>query len=318
MSWSDLRVFLTVCRAGSTLAASKQLGMSQPTVARRIDALEHHLGLTLFERDTHGFKPTLTAKALLPFVEKMEAAADEVNAVAQQARNTKTRAIRITAPRRNFSPTFSAILSEFSLLNPDIRFELIANYQVLDLIAGEADVAIRIAREVTDKRLICTKLTDVKSALFASRDYAERHGLPVSPDQLAGHRFVVYDPVPPTMLLNDWLLERIAPDQIVTRGGDVESVTTSIDAGLGIGPVTIAFAADYPALVRCFDPPPGTDVSSWLVMSPEAYRRPEVRAFAAFFAPRFRAAYKAMREKAMVAQAYHRDPVQEARPKDRE
>ena len=53
-----------------------------------------------------------------------------------------------------------------------------------------------------------------------------------------------------------------------------------------------------------FDPPPGTDVSSWLVMSPEAYRRPEVRAFAAFFAPRFRAAYKAMREKAMVAQAY--------------
>lgn len=309
MDWSDIRVFLTVCRQGSTLAASKKLGMSQPTVARRIDALEHQLGLTLFERDTHGFKATLTAKALLPLAEKMEAAAQEVKAAALQARNSKTQAIKITAPRRNFSPTFSAILSEFSLQNPDIRFELIASYQVLDLMAGEADVAIRIAQKVTDDRLICTKLTDVKAALFASRDYANRHGLPASPNEFAGHRFVVYDPVPPTMLLNNWLLAHISPDQIVTRGADVESVTTSIDAGLGIGPVTIAFAADYPALVRCFDPPPGTDVSSWLVMSPEAYRRPEVRAFAAFFAPRFRAAYNAMREKAMVAQAYHLDPV---------
>jgi DNA-binding transcriptional LysR family regulator len=305
MNWSDIRVFLFVCREGSTLAASKKLGMSQPTVARRIDALEHQLGLVLFERDTHGFKPTLTAKGLLPLVEKMEESADEVEAAVARARNSRARAIRITAPRRNFSPTFSTILSEFSSQYPDIRFELIASYEVLDLVAGEADVAIRIAYKVTDERLICTKLTDVKAALFASRSYADRHGLPSSPDEFPGHRFVVYDPVPPTMLLNKWLLARISADQIVARAGDAESVTTSIDAGLGIGPVTIAFATDYPSLVRCFDPPPGTDVSSWLVMSPEAYRRPEVRAFAAFFAPRFRTAYKAMREKAMVAQAYH-------------
>ena len=49
--WSDVRVFLAVVRAGSTLAASKSLGMAQPTVARRIEALEHALGLVLFERD---------------------------------------------------------------------------------------------------------------------------------------------------------------------------------------------------------------------------------------------------------------------------
>jgi DNA-binding transcriptional LysR family regulator len=308
MNWSDIRVFLSVCREGSTLAASKKLGMSQPTVARRIDALEHQLGLVLFERDTHGFKPTLTAKDLLPLIEKMEKSADEVAAAVTRARNSKTRAIRITAPRRNFSPTFSAILSAFSSQHPDIRFELIASYEVLDLVAGEADVAIRVAHKVTDERLICTKLTDVKASLFASRSYADRHGLPASPDEFAGHSFVVYDPAPPTMLLNRWLLARISPDQIVTRSGDAESVTASIDAGLGIGPVTIAFATDYPSLVRCFDPPPGTDVSSWLVMSPEAYRRPEVRAFAAFFAPRFRTAYNAMRENAMVAQAHHRHP----------
>lgn len=306
MNWSDVRVFLAVCREGSTLAASRKLGMSQPTVARRIDALEHELGLTLFERDTRGFQPTIVGKDLIAYAEKLEASAIELEEAATRARKSKGRAIRITAPRRNFSPLFSAILSEFSFLHPSVRFELISSYEVLDLFAGEADVAIRIAQRVHDDRLICSKLTDVKSTLFASRGYADRHGLPASPEEFPGHSFVVYDPVPRTLLIHRWLLDRISPDQIVSKGGDAESVTASIEAGLGIGPVTIAFAADYPSLVRCFDPPAGTDVSSWLVVSPEAYKRPEVRAFTAFFAPRFRDAYHALRQRADDSQRYIR------------
>ena len=304
LNWSDTRVFLAVFREGSTLAASRRLGMSQPTVARRIDALEHGLGLVLFERDTRGFRPTSTARDLLARAEALEAAALAFEDAAAKARKTASKPIRITAPRRNFSSTFSAILADFSLSSPETRFELISSYDVLDLVAGEADVAIRISGRVSDDRLICSKLTDVKSTLFASRGYADRNGLPRSPEEFTGHSFVIYDPVPLTMLLNKWLLDRISPDQIVTRSGDVESVTASIVAGLGIGPVPINFALDYPALVRCFDPPEGTDVHSWLLVSPEAYRRPEVRAFVEFFAPRFRAAYAELRAEAARSQAY--------------
>ena len=221
-----------------------------------------------------------------------------------RARRPNAQAIRITAPRRNFSPIFTSILSDFSTENPDARYELISTYEVLDLVAGEADVALRIAPSVTDERLICSKLTDVKSTLFASRGYADRHGLPSSPEEFPGHSFVVYDPMPATVSLNRWLVDRITPEQIVGRCLDTEAVAASIAAGLGIGPLSISFAMDYPSLVRCFEPPEGTDVSSWLVISPEAYRRPEVRAFAAFFAPRFRAAYNSERERATKLQAY--------------
>lgn len=304
MDWSDVRIFLAVCREGSTLAASRVLSISQPTVARRIDALEHALGLTLFDRDTRGFHPTADAERLRSTAVAMETAAKELAETAAAARTSRSSRIRITAPRRNFSPTFSAILSEFSALHPEVRFELISGYEVLDLVKGEADIAIRIARTITDPRLICTRLTDVKSTLFASRGYAERRGLPASEKDFEGHSFVIYDPVPKATPLGTWLLDRIRPEQIVARCVDTESVAASIEAGLGIGPCTIAFAMDYPSLVRCFDPPEGTDVSSWLLVSPEAYRRPEVRAFAAFFAPRFRAAYTKMREQAWIAQTY--------------
>ncbi len=299
--WSAVRIFLAVFRRGSTLAASRDLSMSQPTVARRIDALEHELGLTLFERDTRGVRPTAVAVRLLPRAEAAEAAMLSFAAEAAAARKGALRPIRITAPNRNFSPLFSGILAEFAIEHPEIRFELISSYEVLDLVAGEADMAIRITARVKDERLICTRLTEVTASLYASKDYAQRRGLPAGADAFPGHSFVIYDPAPGSMLLNAWLLERIAPEQVVSRSGDAESVNAAIAAGLGIGPITTSLALDYPMLVRCFPPPEGTAVSSWLVISPEAYQRPEVRAFAAFFAPRFRAAYKAHRAQADAA-----------------
>lgn len=289
-NWSDMRVFLAVLRSGSTLAASKGLGLAQPTVARRIEALEHALGVTLFERDTRGFRPTAAAQGLIAPAEAMEAAAE---AVAQAAENGRqARPIRITAPRANFSANFAAILSEFSARNPGVQFELVANDEIVDLVAGEADVAIRISAEIADKRLICRKMTTVYSTLFASRAYADRHGLPRSGEALAGHRFVVVARPAASMRINRWLTDRLEPSQIVTRCSNVELLITAVKAGLGIGPMPVSLARGDDTLVPCFDPPEGTSVFSWLVISPEAYRRPEVRAFSAYFAPRFVAMFR--------------------------
>ena len=40
MNWDDLRYFLAVARAGSLSAAGRTLGVSQPTVSRRLAAME--------------------------------------------------------------------------------------------------------------------------------------------------------------------------------------------------------------------------------------------------------------------------------------
>ncbi|WP_435257613.1 LysR family transcriptional regulator [Thioclava sp. FR2] len=302
--WSAIRVFLAVYRKGSTLAASRDLGMSQPTVARRIDVLEHELGISLFDRDTRGLHPTDAAKQIFPMAEAAEAAFAELTKVAVGLRKRHGGPIRITAPRLNFSPMFTQILADFTALHPNTRFELISSYRLLDLCAGEADVALRITRQITDDRLICTRLNQVTSTLYASKSYAKAFGLPKSEADFAGHRFVVYDPTTPSMMLNNWLLERISEDQIVSRSADAESVTAAIAAGLGIGPVSTTLSFDYPSLVACFEPMEDICTTSWLVISPQAYRRPEVRAFAKFFAPRFRADYAAYK-------AFHLNRIKE-------
>ena len=52
--WNDLRHFLAVARTGSTLAASRALGVNQTTTARRIAMLEEAIGVKLFDRRQAG------------------------------------------------------------------------------------------------------------------------------------------------------------------------------------------------------------------------------------------------------------------------
>ena len=44
MDWDDVRVFLAVARKGSMRAAARALGLSQPTIARRLAAFEAGFG----------------------------------------------------------------------------------------------------------------------------------------------------------------------------------------------------------------------------------------------------------------------------------
>ncbi len=266
--------------------------MSQPTVARRIDALEHALKLTLFDRDTRGFHPTQDAKKLLVAAEAVEAGVGAFLSDAKNFVRANSHPIRITAPRVNFSASFAAILSEFSAEHPGTHFEFISTYDVLDLAAGEADVAIRVAKKIDDDRLICRRLNEVTASLYASPAYAERHGLPTSPAELADHSFVVYDRYASSMGVNEWLLDQIDSAQIVSTCSDPETMIAAVKVGIGIGVVATSMANDDSGLIRCFAPPEGTSSNSWLLVSPDAYRRPEVRAFTNFFAPRYQAIYK--------------------------
>jgi DNA-binding transcriptional LysR family regulator len=261
-------------------------------VARRIDALEHGLRLTLFKRDTRGFSPTAEAVHLTAAAERIEAAAAAFAHEADNQPKGHLLPIRITMPRTNFSDNFSAIISDFRSDHPDVQFEFISTYDVLDLGGGAADIAIRISKTVDDPRLICRKLTTVTASLYASQSYADRHGLPRSEAELLGHRFVVYDRFSSSLGVNDWLLDRIDPAQIVSHCSDAEAMIAAVKSGIGIGIINTSMAQDIGTLLRCFPPPEGTSASSWLLINPDAYCRPEVKAFSAFFAPRFQAIFK--------------------------
>lgn len=282
-------MFLAVTREGSTLAASRKLGVAQPTVARRIEALEEETGLTLFERDTRGFKPTAAARSLYPLAEAIEEAIKKFSRKTQELAERKP--IRITAPGY-FSDRAADIFSEFAALNPGIAFEIIPSLKVLNLSEGEADIALRVSRSEPDESLICRKISTAKWALFGGQSYAEKFGLPKSTDDFAGHRFVSFEHEDVPDYERSWLLRHVSPDQIVMSFSEPELMRASIRTGHGLGLVNLRLAAADKTLIRCFGDIEELSRSNMMLIAPDAYRRPEVKAFTKFFAPRYAATFK--------------------------
>ena len=71
MNWDDIRVFLAVRRAGTLRGASRELGVDQTTVGRRLAALESGLGVTLFLRSPGGYALTGEGERALAAAERM-------------------------------------------------------------------------------------------------------------------------------------------------------------------------------------------------------------------------------------------------------
>jgi DNA-binding transcriptional LysR family regulator len=63
IDWNDQRAFLAVLEEGSLSAAARRMGVVQPTIRARIQALERALGTVLFTRSVRGLVPTEQARA---------------------------------------------------------------------------------------------------------------------------------------------------------------------------------------------------------------------------------------------------------------
>ncbi|HYR66971.1 MAG TPA: LysR family transcriptional regulator, partial [Reyranella sp.] len=83
-NWDDLRVFLTLAREGTLSTAAKALGVSHPTVSRRVQALEQQIGARLFERLPDRFVPTSAGEDLAD-QPAQQAQAGDAQADGQQA-----------------------------------------------------------------------------------------------------------------------------------------------------------------------------------------------------------------------------------------
>lgn len=292
-SWSDVRIFLAVVREGSTLAASKVLGLAQPTVARRIDALEHETGLTLFVRDTRGFKPTKDAMAILPIAEAFEDAAGALSRKVQDL--SQPRPIRITGFDTNFSERVSQIFNEFCALHPKIQIEFLPSMQTLDLVAGEADIALRLSRSPQDPDLICRTISLARYSVYGTPDYAAKHGLPTKPEELAEHAVFSFKRSDIRPTLHDWLTHYVPEDKLARIYSETSLMYAAVYAGQGLGLLNLRLIAAKEkagAVIRCFEPPAALNAEHMVLIAPDAYRRAEVKAFAKYFIPRYAALFK--------------------------
>ena len=277
--WDDLKHLLAVARHGSTLAAGRALGVDQSTVQRRLAELERRIGQALVQRQPTGYRLTAFGLALLPQAEAVEQAVQAFEQQIATASADVSGVIRVTCPEPIvFRITQSTLLDRFRALHPQLQVQFVMSDKTIDLMKGEADVALR-SGDTDDGELVGRKIGDSIWAVYASRTYIERHGRPACVDDLAQHALVGFDDSMARHRITAWL-QKVAPDAaLAARSNSVLGLVYSAKAGVGVAPLPIALGDAEPDLVQVIGPVPELTRIWRLLTTPELRRTPRVAAF---------------------------------------
>jgi molybdate transport repressor ModE-like protein len=283
--WNDLKAFLAVAREGSTLAAARALGVNQTTAARRIEALEHALGMKLFERGQSGSRLTEAGRDLVAEAEKVERAAEAFGNRAQAHQRGLAGTIKVTATEVLANTALTPAIAAFHKLYPEVQIDLVVTDKPLDIEGGEADLAIRSGKALAPSSLIARKIGDHDFALYCSLDYAARKGIPATFADLKDHDLIAGEGVAGILPGMVWMFEQAGGVPPAHRSNSMTNLFHAVRAGLGIAPLSCLLGDADRSLVRCSECIEDARASSWIVTRRELKDTPRIRAFIDFLAP---------------------------------
>ncbi len=142
---TELRAFEAAARHLSFRLAAAELGVTPTAISHQIKLLERHCGQLLFRRRPRPLVLTWAGQQLFPVVrdgfETFAAALSTVRTGPASGR------LRITATNAFAARWLVPRLPKWRETYPRLKLDIIGTDAVLDLSAGEADVAIRYARK---------------------------------------------------------------------------------------------------------------------------------------------------------------------------
>jgi DNA-binding transcriptional LysR family regulator len=286
LDWSALRDFLSVAKTGSLSRAAQELKISQPTLSRRIAALELQLNTRLFVRTPRGLLLTDDGEAALEGARRVEQEALSIERKADAAQQTLTGTVRISLTEGLGTAWLPQKLAAFHKLHPGLCVEILVENRAVDLVRREADIAVRMFRP-QQPDLIAKHAADVVMGMYASRDYLKKNGTPARAEDLKGHTLVGFEEGMgrhPAVQQFESLFER---EKIVHRSNSFLGQLAATRAGVGLGVHDCFLAVQYPELVRLMPRYFRHTLQAWLVTHPDVRRSGRIRAVYDFISAAF-------------------------------
>lgn len=180
-----LALFAAVVEQGSFSAAGRVLDMSPSAVARVIDRIEARLGVRLLLRSTRALSLTAEGQAYLQTARRVLADLDDAEQQIADRGSPRGR-LRVSAALSHGRLCVVPLLGKFTALYPDILVDIALTDTLVDIAAGQADIAVRFG-PLPDSTLTARKLGETGRVIVASPDYLTRYGTPEKPEDLHRH-----------------------------------------------------------------------------------------------------------------------------------
>lgn len=186
----ELEAVIAIARRGTFRAAAIDLGMSTTALSHTIGRLEAGLGVRLFNRTTRSVSLTdagrLFVQTVAPSLQDLYAALDSV----RSQRETPTGTIRINAAPFAARAIISPLVLEFLRRYPDMNVDVVTEGKMVDIVKDGFDLGVRVAGLVPSDMIAVSLGSPQRHAVVASPEYFQRHGKPMVPPDLLGHKCI--------------------------------------------------------------------------------------------------------------------------------
>lgn len=277
-NWDEVRTAYQVARMGTVSGAAEALGVHHATVIRHIDALERRLGVKLFQRHARGYTATEAGQDLLRVAQTTDDQFQQLEGRIRGRGSDVSGELMVTS-LVDFAPLLVGALTSFQAAYPDVIVRLLTGERLFRLEYGEAHVALRAGRQPDEPDNVVQPFIRQDIALYASRDYVDRYGLPRDAQALQTHRFVAHDDPDARAPFQQWLRRTISYDRVTFRSADSRVMEQAVLAGAGIGFFAVREAAAYADLVQIMPPREEWTSPLWLVTHVDLHRTAKVQAF---------------------------------------
>jgi DNA-binding transcriptional LysR family regulator len=184
----DLNAFVAVACARGFRDGARASGVSASALSEAVRRLEAQLGVRLLNRTTRSVAPTEAGQRLLdrlgPALSEVEAALDVVNRFRDRPAGT----LRLNVPVSAARLVLPAIVPAFLAAYPEIRLEVVAEENFVDVLAAGCDAGIRYDERLEQDMIAVPIGPPIQRfATAAAPAYFDRRGRPAHPRDLLDH-----------------------------------------------------------------------------------------------------------------------------------
>jgi len=230
-----MTAFLTVLDTGGFASAARKLNVSPSVVTRMVGELEDAMGVRLLTRTTRMVRVTDTGADYAERCRRILADIDEAEQSATSMHGNPRGLLSITSSMLFGKIYVTPIVTDYLQRYSEVDISCWFLDRIVNIVDEGIDVAIRLG-DLPDSSMQAVRVGQVRRVVCAAPAYLEQHGVPQTPEDLAGHSIVSASGV---SSLSEWRFGvderkqsvRVKPRMTTTTN---DSAISAVVAGLGL------------------------------------------------------------------------------------
>jgi DNA-binding transcriptional LysR family regulator len=286
---NKLNAFLHAAETLNFSVAAQQLHVSQPTISKYINALEHEFDVELFERTSHALQLTSAGKTLLPWARRLVHESLDLHGMMLSMSAEAVGQLRIACSTTAGKYILPQLAGRFRHRHAGVLVSILACTQehvTVRLLAGEADLGV-LSAEVGVGQLECQEFFTDHIGLIVPAQHPWAGREQIEPSELMGTPFIIREPTSGTRRAMLSALARhdikLSDLDLFLEVGNAEAIVSAVTNGFGVSFVSRLssfYARERGSIIEV--PVAGIELKRQLCMA-RCSRKPPNRAVEAFW-----------------------------------